>query len=848
MAPLELNGAPALRALLIAEWRAHPGRQLLGIVAIAIGVAMDYAVHLINHAALTEFAAALRTLMGSADLEIRGPKAGFDEALYPRIARMPEVRAVSPAVEVEAALVRPPAGEPRATLTLLGLDVFRAAGIQPDLVGQRAAGEDRLAVLGPGAVFLSPAALAWLGLVPGDTLALRSGGGKVQLRVAGGLPQAGAGTRLGVLDIAAVQAHFQRLGVLNRLAIRLAAGVDADQFASKLQAELPAGVWVSSSDEQARRVANLSRAYRVNLDVLGLVALFTGAFMLLTIQVLAVLRRRAQLALLRVLGVTRGEILRLLLAEGLFQGLLGALLGLALGYTVAAGFLGLYGGDLGAGYFPGMLPTPRLEAGAAAGFLGLGLAAALLGSLVPAWEAVRAAPARALRAGDEETPLARLAAPWPGLFLLGIGGLCTLPGPLGGLPVFGYLAIAALLLGGILLMPALARLLFGHLPAPWLPLPHLALTQLAAAPGRAAIVLAGIVASFTLMVAMAVMVASFRDSLEQWLQHVLPADLYLRAAAGDGGHFSVGQQDRIRAVSGVSHVEFQRLSQIQLDPARPAVTLIARDLDPASPGNRLALVGNIHTPRPGDATPVWVSEAMLDLYDLRLGTLTTLPLAGRAVPVRVLGVWRDYARQHGAVVMTTRDYRRLTGDTQVNDAAIWLAPDSGPAQASARLRAALGEDAGWLFTTPGEIRAMSLHIFDRSFAVTYLLEGVAMFVGLLGIGAGFSAQTLARAREFGMLRHLGMSRGQIAALLALEGALLSALGCLAGLLLGLLIAWVLIHVITPQSFHWRMDPSPPWGLLAGLAATLLASAALTALLSGRQAMSVAAIHSVREDW
>lgn len=837
--------APA-RLLLGGELRAHGARFLVGAMAIAIGVAMGYAVHLINHAALAEFSAAVSTAMGNTDLEIRGPRAGFDESLYPRIARLPQVADISPALEVDAVLVDAGATEP---LKILGLDVFRAAAVQPNLVGRLPEGADPLGQFAPDALFLSPAAQAWLGLKPGDFLTVQAGIQPLRLRIAGTLPVAGEGVRLGVMDIAAAQASFRSLGVLHRLAVRLRPGVSPGVFKEIAGGLLPAGVSLTAPETQTRRSANLSRAYRVNLNVLALVALFTGAFLVFTTQTLAALRRRSQLGLLRVLGVTRAGILRLVWAEGLMQGLLGALLGLALGYGTAAVFLAQFGGDLGGGYFRGERPALRFEPAPALVFLALGMASALAGSLAPAWEAARASPARALRAGDEESPLKPLRAIWPGLLLLLLGGALTLPGPVGGLPLYGYLAIACLLLGCILLMPWLAWRLFTALPRGWRPATHLALAQLAAAPGRAAIALGGILTSFTLMVAMAIMVSSFRDSVDRWLDLVLPADLYLRAApGGDSGYIPAEAQRAILVTPGVARAEFQRITQIELDPTRPPVTLIARAIDPADPGARLALVGAPLAPGRDDPVRIWVSEAMTDLYGFRVGRKMPLPLAGRTVEVLVAGIWRDYARQHGALVMNQADYRRLTGDARVSDAAVWLASGTGLDEATARLRAAIPGGERLQYATPGEIRARSLGIFDRSFAVTYLLEGVAMVIGLIGIGASFSGQALARAAEFGMLRHVGMTRRQIGGLLALEGALLTGLGCLAGLALGLAIALILVYVVNPQSFHWRMELAMPWGLLTTVALTLVASAALTSLASGWRAMSPGAVRAVREDW
>jgi len=831
--------------LLAGEIAARPWRALVGVLAIAIGVAMGYAVQLINHAALTEFSRTAGSLMGNADLEIRGPRGGFDETLYPRLARLPQVAAASPVVEVEAWL--PAQHQP---LKLLGVDVFRAAQVTPGLVGRPAdSANGRLDLLSPDALFLSPAALAALGLPAGSMLTVQSGLQTLQLRIAGTLPTLGAGLRLGVMDIGAAQWRLDRLGLLQRIDLRLTPGVDAGAFARSLRDILPAGVVAATPRDTLQGTASLSRAYRVNLNVLALVALFTGAFLVFSTQALSVLRRRSQLALLRALGMTRRELLRLLLIEGATQGGFGALLGLGLGFTLASAALRYTGGDLGGGYFDGVRPSLHLEPLAALLFLALGILAATLGSLLPAWEAAHARPPQALKAGDEEVALQRLHTPWTSLAMVAGALLLTQAGPVGDLPVLGYLAIALLLVGAIIAMPQLAQAVFGRLPAVHQLPVQLAFAQLAGASGRAAIGLAGILASFSLMASMVIMVASFRQSVDDWLGAILPAPLYLRATpGGEAGYFGADAQQRISTTPGVARAEFLRTGQLLLSPSRPAVALLARQVDPHHPGRRLPLVGLPLAPGPEDPPPAWVSEAMVDLYGFRTGRLVALPIAGRPVTFLVAGVWRDYARQYGAVVMQLNDYRRLTHDNRVSDAALWLAPDATPTQVAQRLRRRLtgGEQVQYL--QPNEIHAVSLGIFDRSFAITYLLEAVAVLVGVCGIAASFSAQALARTREFGVLRHLGVTQAQISAMLALEGGLLALLGVCAGLLLGWAIALILIRVVNPQSFHWSMDLMMPWRSLALLAAALIIAAALTALLSGRRAMSGSAVRAVKEDW
>jgi putative ABC transport system permease protein len=220
----------------------------------------------------------------------------------------------------------------------------------------------------------------------------------------------------------------------------------------------------------------------------------------------------------------------------------------------------------------------------------------------------------------------------------------------------------------------------------------------------------------------------------------------------------------------------------------------------------------------------------------------------------VAGVWRDYARQFGAIAMDRRDFEALSGDRRVNDLALWRAPGAGDAQLQQAVRALAqaqsGSGSGELieFASSGQIRATSLRIFDRSFAVTYWLQAVAIAIGLFGVAASFSAQVLARRKEFGLLAHLGLTRRQILTLVAGEGAAWTLAGALAGLGLGLAVSLVLVHVVNPQSFHWTMDLALPWARLLALCAAVILAGTVTAWLAGRAAAARDAVLAVKEDW
>ncbi len=840
--PLLLHRAILFQALVAGPLRENPARAALAIVAIALGVALGVAVHLVNASALKEFEVAARHLAGDADVVIRGPRSGFDQALYPKLARLPQVAAANPALDLEVPLVDRPG-----SLRIVGFDPLQAPRVQPALVPEdyRVLGD----LFDADAVLLSAAAAKWLGLETGSQLRVRVGTRPVTLSVVGTLPAGTYRQRLGVMDIASAQWRLGQLGRLNRIALRLKAGTDVARFRQQLQSLLPAGVYAVTPDSEGEHRAALTRAYRLNLDMLALIALFTGAFLVFSSQVLVLLRRRSQFALLRAMGLTRAGLAGFLVAEGATVGVIGAALGVAVGYALARGALLLVGADLGAGYFRSIVADLAIEPEALVAFFALGVLFAVLGALGPAWEAAHRAPARALRAGDEEESLEHIRSPAAGLGAIAAGALLTFAPAINGLPVAGYAAIALVLLGTVLLMPQFAAALFARLPVPSGAASGVAIAQLKATPRRSAISIAAIVISFSFMVSMLVMVSSFRVSLEAWLGRMLPADLYLRAArSGETAFLTPEEQDRIRSVPGFARVQFLRVQTVLLSPERPPLSLRARPIDATAVDKILPLIAPPLLPAPGAPPPVWISEVAADLHGLRQGDTLALPLGGRSVPCTVAGIWRDYARQNGAIVIDRAVYTRLTGDRLANNAAIWLHKGVDLLQAQDALRKQLPPEAMVEITATRDVRAASLRIFDRTFAITYAMEIAAIIIGLFGVGASFGAQALARRREFGVLRHLGMTRRQIGAMLGQEGAIVAALGVAAGLGVGWVVGLILIDVINRQSFHWSMDLHMPWVPLAAFALLIIAAAAVTAVWSGRAAMKEDVVRAVREDW
>lgn len=825
------------RWLLGSEWRAYPGRAFSAVLAIALGVALGFAVHLINASALGEFDKAVHSVSGAADFTVRSASPfGFDEMLYPRVARVAGV-SVSPVVTLSGVI------DGKTPVTIQGVDLLRPAPPGQSAGAVDGGGFGRL--LTGESILLSSRVMASAGHKVGDTVTLGANGHALPVRIAGSLPDGADDSA--VMDIGATQWRFGSLGRLQRLDVHLAAGADAAVARRAVRALLPADAMVADASSDVVRNDGLSAAYRVNLDMLALIALLTGGFLVYSAQSLSVARRRAQLALLRVLGMARNTLLSQILAEALALGIIGAAVGIALGLGLAQLALRLLGGDLGGGYFHGQAPQLVFAPWPALVFAALGVAAAVLGSMVPALAAARIAPGIAIKnAGDAVDPRAR-ARVLPAAVLLAAALAASLLPAVGGIALFGYIAMALLLAGGVMLMPWLARALVSplrRLPSRSVAF-RLAAARLWGAPSQASVALAGVLASTALTVAMAVMVTSFRGSVERWLGDVLQADIYLLADSGSGGGFDAATQARLRDVPGVAWLGTLKETPLQFDERRPAVTLVARTL--RGPGARLSLIGPETTAAPG-TLPVWVSEPASRIYHWQPGETITLPLP-QSPRATVVGIWRDYARQQGAIVMDEATYTRLTGDRTRSGVSVLVAPGARVDEVTDSLRTAIrASGASATISRPRDIRAKALEAFDRSFLITYLLEGIAVCVGLAGVAATIGAQVLSRIREFGMLRHVGALRGDLARMLMIEGTLLGLVGGVAGVALGLAMSQVLIHVVNPQSFHWTMDTLLPWPLLLGVIASLAIATAGTAVVVGRGVLSMDAVRAVREDW
>ena len=898
----------------LAQFRANKGQYLLAVVAIAVGVALALAIHLVNQSALTEFADALAKVNGQAQLRVV-PVGGdtIDETVFEKLLaaslaasdRLP-VQALSPIIDLQvqvapqikdASQFKGPSQSssndrsgPTTSLRVIGLDPFRAGLVSPAMLpalpptpAESSSGSGSV-LFGDESVFLSAAASQRLGLSVGEQLIVAYGGRSIALRVAGSLPGVSQDQMIAVMDIGTMQWRFDWLGKLSRIDLIWSDAAESIAASSRLQTLLGAHAKAVRPDLEGEKISNLSRAYRVNLTVLSLVALLTGAYIVFTTMSLAVTRQGRGLALLAVLGMGRAQVEWIVLCQALLLGSAGALAGLVTGIAMASALLRSFGADLGSGYFRGLHPALRIEPLACALFVALGIVIAFLGAWLPA----RAARVSSLASGLRGYGNAMASRRWllgASVFAALTGGLLLLLPPIQNLPIPAYAAIALWLIAGIGLSSQLAAglgALLTRIEAPlsrrlplWLASNRLA-TVSATAAGKTGVLgsgssastaIAGVVASFALASAMAIMVHSFRESVAVWLDQVLPADLYVRAASAASANVTAALdpqwQMAVALIDGIKRVEFLRVVETTVLDDKPKASVLAKPLNPHQIEQQLPLIGPTRI-APTGTTAVYVSEVASALFGLRPGDRFTLSELAAGETFYVAAIWRDYARQNGAIAIALDDYRRLTADYGINELAIWRRPGASESAIITALTGAMtgvmtGAQSDTLSGAPpngtqlqwrsaAQLRELSLQIFDRSFVLTYVLEAIAIGVGLLGVAASFAADALSRAREFAVLRYLGLARPRLLQLIGAEAMLLLCVATIAALALGAVIAAVLVFVVNPQSFFWTMEMRVPWTLLATSSLGLIIAGLAAALIGGRAVMAPQLTQAIKDDW
>jgi putative ABC transport system permease protein len=866
-------------------------RTITTVLGIALGIAVVIAIQLTNASSVRGFETALNTVAGRTSIEIAGT-AGVPDTIIAGIGWLREFGTLAPIIEGEMAIVseatlagraaeRTAIGVPvrpakrSEAVKVLGVDILRDLTLRDYAVAERQTSGGEAAaspqtitaqqfleiLTSPRSIVITEKLARRRGYRLGDEVSLMAGDRVNTFVIRALLEDKGPARVMDgsfvLMDIAAAQLAFDRLGRVDRLDLQLAApdgsapdSAAIDRALAEVNRRLPAGLSAQRPARRGQQVERMLAAFHLNLTALSWVALVVGLFLVYNTVTISVIARRDEIGVLRALGVTRAQVLVLFLGEAAVLGLAGGLLGLGFGRVMADGAVGLTSATVSTLYISTAAAPPALAGWHVLLALAIGIPLSLVAALVPALEGSRVPPTAAMRGSDRVESRVRLrpsALVIPALVLAGAWALSLL-GPVDGRPLFGYVSSFATIIGASLLVPAiifgLARLLRAPLARVLGVEGVLAHANLAAAIPRLSISVAALAVSLSMMVAVAVMIGSFRDTVAYWIGQTLQADLFI----GPGIQPTVGSEQTLSApvIQAVrSHPQVEAV-----DSFRNIDLVYEKNLVVLGAGNFEIVLshGSLLFKEPADGREalrravgtesVVVSEAFANKYGAKPGDTLHLRTPRGERPFTVAAVYYDYAVDRGVIVMDRPAFVKYFGELAPTGLAAYLKPGADPEAVRADILGSLDEGHQAFIYTNRDLRAEVLRIFDSTFAITYALEIIAIAVAMLGVAATLLTLVLERRRELTLLRLIGAARRQVQRVVVIEAALIGAVSQAIGLVVGLALSMLLVYVINVQSFGWTIQFRVPIVFLLQVSVLVIVATAIAGLYPARRAAAL----------
>jgi putative ABC transport system permease protein len=799
------------RRLILRPLAADPIRLLLTLVSIALGVAVVIAIELAGSAATGSFQSSLTTLTGKVDYEVSA-NGGVDENVLARLSALPVDAKFQPVIEEP--IVIKGAG----SVTMYGVDEI-GAGFEDENTSAR----DFSSVDLETSAIVSSELASRLHWREGDSFDLHGPAAEGCFRIRKLAPD--QNTSWVSIDIAAAQRLLGTYGRIDRIDVFSGRHENVDALGRMVRASVPAAYDVETPGEQKEENRRMLRAFRWNLRILSYISLVVGAFLIYNTIAVSVVRRRPEIGVLRALGTSSRGILWMFLGEALMLGLAGSIAGVLLGRVLASGLVGMLSRTVNALFTTSAPGGIELSAPLMTAALGIGIFVAAVSALLPAIEASRVPPADAMRRAQREYEVRLHAA--RNLTIAGALAAVAIVfcrfGPVGGRPVFGYLATFLSVAALALISPAFIAFAIRILRVPLKRLGGaagiVAGRSLVASLKRTSVMVTALATAIAMMVSVGIMVGSFRETVQVWLNDQLRADIYVRAegpaSAGVYSPIAAAVPGIVRATPQVDEADLFHAFTFHFQ--NQQATFGASDMDIVRRRRNLRFLN-------GAALPVLsslrnhdrciVSEPLANKHHVNAGDMLRIPLGSRTAELKVAGVYYEYSSDRGFVLVDNTTLAKYLPEAAITNIAIYVKAGSNARDVQRELESRLASYS--LVIAPNAtLRNAAVEIFDRTFTITYALEAIAVVVSMLGAANSLFALVLDRRREIGLIRYLGAEGGQIRRMVLAEAGLIGLLASVLGLALGASLSLVLIRVVNKQSFGWTIQFHPPLLLLAG---------------------------------
>lgn len=682
---------------------------------------------------------------------------------------------------------------------------------------------------GPDEVALLESTATSAGVAVGDTVRLSTPGGDVRPKVVGlvsrGISGSDGGT-LAVFDLATAQKLLlQSPDKVTGVVVKAEAGANQDELAVAVKKELGKGVQVQTGAQRSKDIADrLQTAFQfINVFLLtfAFIALFVAIFLIFNTFSMLVAQRTRELALLRAVGASRGQVRRSVLAEAAVLGLLAAALGVVGGVLVSLGLralLSTFGAQLPSGP---LVIEPRTIVVAVL----VGVAVTVISAYVPARRAAVVPPVAAMRDEIELPARSLLVRTIVGAVLLLLAvvaaqrGLSTPDDGTRAAQLVGVSALCALV-AIIALAPMIGR---GVLRVLGLPFSGSAIGRLAREngrrnPRRTAATASALAIGLALMTAIGVIAASTKASVADVVDTTIGADYIVFGAKFQP--FSPDVYDAVKDTPGASVVTYVRQVPIKVKDDQSALTGV-------EPGKFTQVVdltmvtGSLSDLALGD---VAVDDKTAASVGAKVGDTITGTFVNGTGKLTVRAIYQEAGAYQGWI--SSMPTLMSIGAREL-DTAIYVkaASEADLSTVKAELDKRLKPFPTVTLQDQASIKEQINSQFDRVFGFIYALLALAVIVAFLGIVNTLALSVHERRREVGLLRAVGTSRPQVRRMVVLEAVLISLFGAALGVALGLVYGALLQRVLEPQGVTVLAIPGGQigWFLALGIVGGLVAA-------------------------
>jgi putative ABC transport system permease protein len=886
LAPLTLFRTFILRDL-AKDWI----RTFLTVAGIALGVCVFLAISLANYTALAKFRETVDLVSGKANLEIRGTSAlGIDQDLISSLTWLWSADGkFTPVIQENVIFVEPKPSqlEPRAHSNLKDTSRFSQPAKNIDNSDRLSENSDLVELLGidlladsdfkrvetaldsanylslfsPGAVLIGRRLAAKHNVQEGSVISLQINDKLKKFTVHGLLPAEGIGGVYSgncvVCDLSTAQEALGNTGKITQIEIIVPPSAEG-WVQKKLLTELPKSVTVTRPAQRGEQVEKITRSFEYNLIALTLIALMVGMFLIYNTMTISVIRRRPEIGTLRTLGVSRLAILSLFAGETLFFGIVGTTFGIIIGILLADYALKAIAGTFQHFYFSNPIESISFHPWTIIFAFFLGLSLTFLAGLSPVVEAAGIMPAEAIRRASYELKISRMSNKllWLAILFFVVSIVFAMQSPLFDFPFFGYLAAFGFIFSFALVMPFTLTL---GLPVVGKALSHIfepeakiAARILEGSLARTSVATASLMVGIAMMISLAIMIGSFRQTVTVWIDQTLKADLWLqssaRALGSQNARLDASVVGRASRVNGIAAID--PFVDMPIDYQGEPTNLGAGDFEVIKKFGHLHFVSNESNRdviSRVDSESAIVSETFAIKQNVKERDVIKLDTPNGLLALTVQGIYYDYASDLGYIVIPLPVYRKYFNDQTISSCAIYLNPNANPYEVRDKLYETLDASSNISIRTTGELKREAIKIFDKTFAVTYALHTIAIVISVLSVMNALFAMTMESKRDFGILRYLGASNLQIRKIVIIQAGILGLTGNIMGVLLGFVLSYLLIFVINKQSFGWTVQLQIPCEFIAQSTLLVFSTALLASLLPAKMAARTLAPSVVRDE-